>query len=720
MSTTNNLVNIPTQTQTGPNKKLNKCIKFYKEDVAPSSSNEDADSEINLNKAVDRDEPYGKVVQQETKECIDKKRNHMLQDDYYSSTIHQEKIINMAKLPEYITLTENELNARIEEIFEELLKLPNSFVNTIVENLNNYKLSDMFGSVGPMCSCKSLNFLMNANTNAIEKSFEELEKDIAATRFILNDGDSFYRSFMFALIEHQILSQNLLDFKKLIYGVATKTRSLIFKRKNTEINMNEVLYILYLIYMDISKGNIINAYGIFITAVNQSRSFDYGLIKYMKVALSEYITTNADLIFKNEHFEEIEKIAAPAYLNNHSFNYKEYIENRILTMHYDADKFIVQLSPAVFNVNLDLYAVEGTAQQAQHITYLKNYFHCLSDQNTRFSIALFYHFSRYDKLYSKEFLRLYEDKITYIKRDYHQEKRFTIVNANITCENCKVQSDEISFVHIPNYTFCKNCVIEALDKVITKRIAYITNENYNNTGYYCRPVSLGKTFEFTLSDEDFISLINRNIPQHLLYTMDCLCFSCMKPLENNFVKMECGCKFCQNCLIQNILLATNDKIILNEFEKKTLKLRKIKCPCGKPFNLQEAITLQYKEDIPKYTKEAFQRLKATSEITCGVCLKVHEKINQSKAANMNTDTRRDDPVILFDVNDDTCNFVHLMCKGCLETFREDFGKLIKKGECKEEDVMIPYDCKVCCKRHTVENRKIKNKKNSDNACCLVF
>ena len=68
----------------------------------------------------------------------------MLQDDYYSSTIHQEKIINMAKLPEYITLTENELNARIEEIFEELLKLPNSFVNTIVENLNNYKLSDMF------------------------------------------------------------------------------------------------------------------------------------------------------------------------------------------------------------------------------------------------------------------------------------------------------------------------------------------------------------------------------------------------------------------------------------------------------------------------------------------------------------------------------------------------------------------------------------------------
>ena len=511
MSTTNNLVNIPTQTQTGPNKKLNKCIKFYKEDVAPSSSNEDADSEINLNKAVDRDEPYGKVVQQETKECIDKKRNHMLQDDYYSSTIHQEKIINMAKLPEYITLTENELNARIEEIFEELLKLPNSFVNTIVENLNNYKLSDMFGSVGPMCSCKSLNFLMNANTNAIEKSFEELEKDIAATRFILNDGDSFYRSFMFALIEHQILSQNLLDFKKLIYGVATKTRSLIFKRKNTEINMNEVLYILYLIYMDISKGNIINAYGIFITAVNQSRSFDYGLIKYMKVALSEYITTNADLIFKNEHFEEIEKIAAPAYLNNHSFNYKEYIENRILTMHYDADKFIVQLSPAVFNVNLDLYAVEGTAQQAQHITYLKNYFHCLSDQNTRFSIALFYHFSRYDKLYSKEFLRLYEDKITYIKRDYHQEKRFTIVNANITCENCKVQSDEISFVHIPNYTFCKNCVIEALDKVITKRIAYITNENYNNTGYYCRPVSLGKTFEFTLSDEDVKDPIKKEL-----------------------------------------------------------------------------------------------------------------------------------------------------------------------------------------------------------------
>ena len=719
MSTQNNLVQANI-ISSGTNKKVNKCIKFFKEDHAPSS-NATSDPEIDLYNAVDKDTPYGFINQNETQECIDKKRNHLLQDDYYSSTINQEKIINMTKLPEYIHFEEEDLNVKVEEIFKELLTQPKDFFLAITKNLNDYMLKEKSGTVGPMCSTKALRNILNKKDSAVEQSFEELEKDIAATRIVLNDGDSFYRSFMFALIEHQIVYANLFDFKKLIYGISTKLRSKIFERKNTDTNLNEILFILYLIYNDVSQGNIKNAYGILITAINQSRSFDYGLIKYMKVALSEYIETNADAIFKDEHFEEIEAIAAPAYLVNHTFDYKGYIKNRVLTMNYDADKFIVQLSPAVFHVNLDLYAIEGTAQEIPHISFLKNCFHCLSDSTTKFSIALFYHFSRFNKLYSKDFLHLYEDSITYIMKEMSDVPRFTVTKPSSMCDTCKVSSEEISFEHIPNFTFCKNCIIEAIDKIITKRISFITKENYNNIGYYVRPISLGNDFDYKLYDEDFIALFNRTIPQQLLYTMDCLCFNCMKPLDKTFNKMPCGCKLCNSCLINFIMEGTDHHIILNEYEKHTSKLKKVKCCCGNPFDLEAGIDMQPKEKIVEYKRQAQERLAKLAEVRCAVCQKIHTKVNESKAVNMNTNTRKDDPIVKFSVNDSTCDFPHIMCQGCVDVYRSEVDKMAKRGECKLDDVYIPIDCKICYKRHNVENRKLRStKKNTDNACCVIF
>ena len=93
------------------------------------------------------------------------------------------------------------------------------------------------------------------------------------------------------------------------------------------------------------------------------------------------------------------------------------------------------------------------------------------------------------------------------------------------------------------------------------------------------------------------SLFNRTIPQQLLYTMDCLCFNCMKPLDKTFNKMPCGCKLCNSCLINFIMEGTDHHIILNEYEKHTSKLKKVKCCCGNPFDLEAGIESLYKEAI---------------------------------------------------------------------------------------------------------------------------
>ena len=166
---------------------------------------------------------------------------------------------------------------------------------------------------------------------------------------------------------------------------------------------------------------------------------------------------------------------------------------------------------------------------------------------------------------------------------------------------------------------------------------------------------------------------------------------------------------------------TDHHIILNEYEKHTSKLKKVKCCCGNPFDLEAGIDMQPKEKIVEYKRQAQERLAKLAEVRCAVCQKIHTKVNESKAVNMNTNTRKDDPIVKFSVNDSTCDFPHIMCQGCVDVYRSEVDKMAKRGECKLDDVYIPIDCKICYKRHNVENRKLRStKKNTDNACCVIF
>jgi hypothetical protein len=307
-------------------RRTNKVIKFMKD----NSVNDDKDAlEVDLNKAIELDEPYGRADLKESKEVVDKKKNHVLKDDYFSSTINQEKIINTV-LPEYISINETDLDEYIQELFTGLNKSELSTFERIKKEFKEKQISLNCANVGPLVPSKCMDCVMNVHSDISDKLFEEISRDISRARFILNDGDSFYRAFMFALIEHYILYKNIYELKKLIYGVSKKLRSKIFKRKNAETNLNEILWIFYLLYSNLQEGNIQNAYSIFFTAININKNFDIGLIKFMKIAMAEYIEDNASLIFKDEHFEEIEAIAAPAYLNNHVFDFRKYIEDRIL------------------------------------------------------------------------------------------------------------------------------------------------------------------------------------------------------------------------------------------------------------------------------------------------------------------------------------------------------------------------------------------------------
>jgi hypothetical protein len=61
--------------------------------------------------------------------------------------------------------------------------------------------------------------------------------------------------------------------------------------------------------------------------------------------------------------------------------------------------------------------------------------------------------------------------------------------------------------------------------------------------------------------------MGKTIPQMFIVNLEGECSSCGKINSSDFRTMNCGCKFCQPCIEEKIKIASDGKIVLNNFEK---------------------------------------------------------------------------------------------------------------------------------------------------------
>ena len=95
----------------------------------------------------------------------------------------------------------------------------------------------------------------------------------------------------------------------------------------------------------------------------------------------------------------------------------------------------------------------------------------------------------------------------------------------------------------------------------------IKNVNFVNVDY-CRPIKIEENKNFLLYDEDFLNLFDMTISQYFLLVLENSCPICNKFQEgNNLITLNCNCKLCESCLKSRINKFTDNKIILNDFEK---------------------------------------------------------------------------------------------------------------------------------------------------------
>lgn len=208
----------------------------------------------------------------------------------------------------------------------------------------------------------------------------------------------------------------------------------------------------------------------------------------MRAALAEYIWDNQLGIYSSDTDIEVAALLPSAYMSRDSFNFKAYIDDCLLAMNNEADKIVVYLSPIVFDINLDLYILEGAANMKKNISFFKQTFPCLLGENKlntfTSTITLFYRFNHYDTFYTAEVMREHGHSITFSIFDQTKivdasKQRITVL-ASVNCDVCSRNSELLLFQHMPGLSLCKLCLIDFTNKLILKRSKNFASEFFNN------------------------------------------------------------------------------------------------------------------------------------------------------------------------------------------------------------------------------------------------
>lgn len=89
---------------------------------------------------------------------------------------------------------------------------------------------------------------------------------------------------------------------------------------------------------------------------------------------------------------------------------------------------------------------------------------------------------------------------------------------------------------------------------------------------YSQPLKLSITPLRYLYDEDLIEIIHNTLPQLLSAHMLRRCVVCQIILETkSFKTIDCDCSYCIKCITDKVLKDTNQKVILNHYEKSIYK-----------------------------------------------------------------------------------------------------------------------------------------------------
>jgi hypothetical protein len=513
-----------------------------------------------------------------------------------------------------------------------------------------------------------------------------------------NDGNSFYRIFMFLYIENFILNKNIEKLKILIKAITEQ--NLIGYYKSYNINLNNVFEIFKIIlYFMENKKDVKSAYKEFLNAYNlEDNSFDLTLILYLRKIVHTYMNKLINLYKKRE--ERDIKI-----INLES----------ILTLNVEPDMLVIILMPYIFDVNLILLFIEGDYSEPK-----KDIINLYSQDESGLPLIIIGNFyNNYYPLYSRS-----NKEIVY--NDFNKFKNMGIKKLiyfgnKFKCNDCNNENIQIIFLEKK-----KKACAQCLKNFLSSTINQLANNFYKEAKcysleYYLQPIFLNNNIYINNFEFKEIYKNKLNMFDAIYNVLENICFNCHKNFESNeLILLKCKCKLCKRCLEEKINKYTHSYKLLNIYEKKTFK--KIKCCCNKDFDYDNA--KEYIEFTQKEIDNAAERLYDCIYNTCCICLK-SIKDNPTLLYRPIKIEKESDGNYGIDFND----MNHILCKKCYISLLKQKQKkttLPNKIKSTEDDLKYNenyFSCNICDKIHRIRNEsKDDDEEIKGNYCggCLIL
>ena len=677
------------------------------------------------------------IIKQETLYDLISKNKKKLKKEipYYYDIMkktYEKNKKNFVSLFQFITINDK----------KKFFKLYQTFQNY---NIGNYSISPHLNDINNFNDCFKIEN-KNNNLNYIRYTIDE------------NVGDTFYRCFMFSLIEKYILNKQIENINMIIFDIfKLYDLSPTIFTSNKNCNINNVLIFFSIINDYIQLNLWEKIYDFYLSIYSQ---IDKALILYIKynifLLLSKIYTDNDE--YKSKYLNQYKKIF---------INYNE------------PTLIIFQLIPFIFGINLEIIYYENKNKDNSKIQNIS--FTCpkLLGKNNTNTIYIIYCNNCYH--------------IGYQKKDFENNKKiFKKINENLNiisliqyikndkifCELCDKNTDYIEIANDNNKGICSDCLSKKIDEYLFKRISFIKNDSetsYINYSYYIRPIELFLKEPISIKNNiENNSIVIKSIDYYFLYeksfsqriselfssnkdskikniklensiikdndddfindNLNEICYMCQK--SSNILTSECGCKICEDCLYEILMSITNNQIILNGYEKTQLSMNDTdKCPlCEKNLNLS-FLVMQFEERGRNFEAE-YNEAKVRMRNYCKtICYNCEKKFTNEKSLEVSHNSRRDMLQINVMINKhclkdlkknnenniemekgiDYNDSLHVICLDCYKKDKNEKIKTIKEIEYK---VII---CNICGIKHYVNMRDWDRWKKNDVCCkCNIF
>ena len=692
------------------------------------------DNELN-----DLIDDFDNIIKLENKDITKKRRKNFLNKNYFSykidfnSKFQQFMTSNRLPHPNYMNKAYQSCNFK-----EELPNIKNNFEDEIFTK--NNLIDNILSPIGNLENFETFVYKYSLNDNY--KLMISANKNFNLWRKSLFDGNSFYRVFMFCLIENYILNNNIKELEILIAELIYEKNIELYNKNN--IDTETFLIILSGLRKYLNENQIEKTYDLFLKSyLLKNQCFDKALIIYLRNVIFKYL---------NEVYQEEE-----LYYKENKLTYKNKKINleAIKFFGIEPEFLILNYITYLYNVNLKILWIDSDFNNPKD-----NIIPIIDNDSDFILITIGFFFSGYIPLYDLDLSKnnILQKKIS--ENNISIKQLTYLLNEKKKCNICKEKTNQLIFLQ-KKFIICNICLRQHIKDIFYKRGVSLINNKFNGIEYSTRPIHLEK--KYYIEEDDLIEILeNSNTINQLNNTITTICVSCKEIFKINQLScLKCLCRYCEKCLIEKSNNVTNNLKILNKYEKKTFS-RKF-CQCGNIFDFDDAIN--YRKDITNDDiNNAKERMEIYIKTLCMKCLKTLNKFNNSnnnKNNNNNNNINNIETQSNEEIKDNNKNnnknnnnkdkliqierqqvikikkenasgkglnysdIAHVMCIDCYykrkkkEMDSED--KLIQSDNDlrnkKEKDKKI--NCSICCKTHYIDfNSLEKNERGCCNACFI--